>query len=259
MNRKEFLKLSALTACALTIGGGGIYLMTRDADILDDHYTGTEKALQAIFTQDRVADLMQAIRQANAALVPQMPYIGGDENLFTEWLIFGVYYLAVYKVLKEEGLRVGEVGEVIYHAFQAMADYPGWVLNVVGRLKYGEKYVRELKAAVEQTQERRYSGDWVATFIEGNGEEFDYGLDITECGICKFYRAQGAEELTPYMCLSDYVVSKALNRGLVRYHTLAEGADVCDFRFKRGRATFVNPLRDGWPPQFQDRSIQDPG
>ena len=252
MNRKEFLKLSALTACALTIGGGGIYLMTRDTDILDDHYKGTEKALQTLFTQDRVAETMKAIRQANAALTPQMPYIGGDKNLFTEWLVFGVYYLAVYQVLKEEGLRVEEVGEVIFNAFRAMADHPRWMLNLVGRMKYGEKYVRELRAAVTQTQERRYTGDWVATFIEGNGEQFDYGLDITECGICKFYRAQGAEELTPYMCLSDYVVSNALNRGLVRYQTLAEGADVCDFRFKRGRATFVNPLRDGWPPKFQN-------
>jgi hypothetical protein len=183
-----------------------------------------------------------------------MPYIGGEENIFTEWLIFGVYYLAVYQVLKAEGLLVEEVGKVIYDTFQAMANYPKWMLRLVGRLKYGEKYVRRLKAAAVQTQEQRYPGDWVATFIEGDREEFDYGLDIMDCGICKFYRAQGAEELTPYLCLSDYVVSNALDRGLVRYQTLAEGAEVCDFRFKRGRETFVNPLRDGWPPKFTNQS-----
>jgi hypothetical protein len=250
MNRKEFLKLSALTACVLTIGGGGVYLMTRDPDILEDHFEGTEKALAMCFAQDRVVELMDAIRQANTALAPQMPYIGGGENLFTEWLTFGVYYLAVYQVLKAEGLQIEDVGRVIYDAFQSMADYPKWMLSLVSRLKYSEKYVRNLKAAAAITQERRYPGDWVATFIEGDGDEFDYGLDITECGICKFYRAQGAEELTPYMCLSDFVISNSLERGLVRYHTLAEGSDVCDFRFKRGRATYVSPLRDGWPPKF---------
>jgi hypothetical protein len=85
---------------------------------------------------------------------------------------------------------------------------------------------------------------------EGDGQEFDYGLDFTECGICEFYRAQRADELTPYLCLMDGVVSEVFCYGLVRYKTLAEGADVCDFRYKAGRETFLYPLRDGWPPKF---------
>lgn len=122
--------------------------------------------------------------------------------------------------------------------------------SVPGSLRYNDRYVNGLKEAASRTQERRYPGDWVATFVEGDGEAFDYGIDITECGICKFYRAQGAAELAPYLCLSDYVVSDAFGRGLVRYKTLAEGAEVCDFRYKEGRETFVNPLREGWPPNF---------
>ena len=50
--------------------------------------------------------------------------------------------------------------------------------------------------------------------------------------MCKFYQANEAGELSPYICLSDYVVSKAFDRGLVRYQTIAEGAAKCDFRYK---------------------------
>ena len=250
MDRRKFLKISAMTAGAVVIGGGAIYIMTRSSDILDDHFDGTEKALVARFGRDRAAGLIRDIRQEYEALAPEMPDIGGEENMFTEWLIYGVYYLAVYQVLKAEGQTVEEVGKVIYDTFEAMADYPEWLLRLVGSLKYNEKYVSRLKKAAAKTQERRYPGDWVTMFIEGNGEEFDYGLDITECGIYKFYHAQGADELTPYLCLSDCVVSEAFDRGLVRYKTLAEGAEVCDFRYKKGRKTFVNPLRDGWPPKF---------
>jgi hypothetical protein len=182
-----------------------------------------------------------------------MPHIGGKDNMFTEWLIYGVYYLAVYRILKAEGQTVEEVGEIIFNTFKAMADYPKWLLHFIGSFKYNNKYMNRLKDAAAKTQERRYPGDWVATFIKGNGENFDYGLDITECGICKFYRDQGAVELAPYMCLSDYVVSDSFDRGLVRYRTLAEGAEVCDFRYKKGRETYVNPLRDGWPPNFLNR------
>jgi hypothetical protein len=250
MNRRKFLKVSAITAGTLAIGGGAIYAITSDPDILDDHFEGTEKVLVTRFGKDRTSGLMKEIRQEYEALTPEVPYIGGEENMFTEWLTYGVYYLAVYRILKAEGQSVEEVGKIIFDTFQTMADYPKWLLRLVGSLKYNKQYVSQLKEAVAKTQERRYPGDWVAMFIEGDGEKFDYGIDITECGICKFYREQGANELTPYLCLSDCVVSEAFDRGLVRYKTLAEGAEVCDFRYKKGRKTFVNPLRDGWPPKF---------
>ena len=250
MNRSKFLKVSAITAGAAALGGGATYVITRDSDILDDHFVGTEKALAARFGSDQATGLMRDIHREYEILVPKMPDIGGKNNIFTEWLIFGVYYLAVYQVLKAKGQTVEEVGKVIFDTFKAMADYPKWLLRLVGSLKYNEKYVTQLKEATAKTQERRYPGDWVATFIKGDGESFDYGFDITECGICKFYHAQGAEELAPYLCLSDYVLSEVFERGLVRYKTVAEGAGVCDFRFKKGRQTFVNPLRDGWPPKF---------
>ena len=224
--------------------------MAKNTDILSDHFKGTEKSLSICFGKDHISELMDAIRKEYAILAPEMPYIGGEENMFTEWLIYGVYYLAVHRVLQSEGLSLEEGGKIIFDAFEAMADYPRWMLRAAARLKYSERYVQRLKAAAVQTQERRFPGDWVAEFIEGDGVEFDYGLDITECGICKFYRSMDAEELAPYLCLSDFVVSRAMDRGLVRYKTLAEGSEVCDFRFKRGRETFVNPLRSGWPPKF---------
>jgi hypothetical protein len=250
MNRRKFLSFAAMATGAQALGGGAVLIVTRDPDLLQDHLESTEKILMNRFGKARTNGLMGDIRKQVEALAPEAPFIGGEGNLFTEWLLYGVYYLAVYRVLQAEGLNTQEAGKAVFDTFQAMADYPKWLLRIVGRLKYSERYVNRLKEAVSKTQERRYPGDWVARFIEGDGEGFDYGLDITECGICKFYRKQGAEEFAPYLCLSDHVVSNAFDRGLVRSKTLAEGADVCDFRFKKGRKTFVNPLRDGWPPKF---------
>jgi hypothetical protein len=255
MNRRRFLKVSAIAAGGLAIGGGVIYAVTRESDVLDDHRDGTEKVLANGYGEARASGLMRGVRREYEALTPEVPYIGGEENLFTEWLTYGVYYLAVYRVLKAEGRSVEEVGKVIFDTFQAMADYPRWLVRLVGAFRYNKRYVGRLREAVARTQERRYPGDWVATFVEGDGEDFDYGLDVAECGICKFYSAQGADELAPYLCLSDYVGSAAFGRGLVRYKTLAEGAEVCDFRFKKGRETFVNPLREGWPPRFLNEGV----
>ena len=44
--------------------------------------------------------------------------------------------------------------------------------------------------------------------------------------------------------------SCAFDRGLVRHKTIAEGAEVCNSRYKKGQETFVYSFRDGRPPQF---------
>jgi hypothetical protein len=252
INRRSFLKLSAATAGIAIFGGGVGYALLRDSDPLADFYTSTEKVLCARFGQSRAEVLLHDIRREYEALVLDAPHIGGEENVFTEWLTYGVYYLAVYRVLASQDQSVEQVGRVIYETYEVMADRPQWLISLVGSLKYNQGYIEQLKSATAVSQERHYPEDWVCTFVEGDGEAFDYGLDISECGICKFYQAQGAGGLARYMCLSDYVQSCAFDRGLVRHKTIAEGAEVCDFRYKQGRETWVYPLRNGWPPQFID-------
>ncbi|MBW1814219.1 MAG: L-2-amino-thiazoline-4-carboxylic acid hydrolase, partial [Deltaproteobacteria bacterium] len=113
-----------------------------------------------------------------------------------------------------------------------MVDYPKFILGFLGRLKFGKGYEQKIKKWSTESQKRQYPGDWVATFIEGDRREFDYGFDMTECGILKFFRAHSADEIVPYICVSmDGIFSKAFNRGLVRTMTLAEGYDRCNFRY----------------------------
>ena len=47
MDRRKFLRMSAITASALAIGGGAMYAIIRDSDILDDHFEGTEESRTA--------------------------------------------------------------------------------------------------------------------------------------------------------------------------------------------------------------------
>lgn len=82
-------------------------------------------------------------------------------------------------------------------------------------------------------QSRKYPGDFVFTFIEAEGRNFNYGIDYVECANWKFLKSQGALELMPYICATDSTVSEMLGWGLTRTMTLAEGCDKCDFRFKK--------------------------
>ncbi len=77
----------------------------------------------------------------------------------------------------------------------------------------------------------------MARLIYGDGKDFDWGIDFTECAICSFFQAQDAREFLPYLCRLDYVTADAFGLGMIRTKTLAEGADRCNPRLKRGRTT----------------------
>jgi hypothetical protein len=77
------------------------------------------------------------------------------------------------------------------------------------------------------------------TYVEGNGRDFDYGVDYSECAICKFLSAQNALELVPYMCATDKIGSELLGWGLSRTMTIAKGDEKCDFRYKKGGTTDI--------------------
>jgi hypothetical protein len=99
--------------------------------------------------------------------------------------------------------------------------------------------LNRLRKRANESHQRKYTYDYVFNFIEGDGKAFDYGVDYLECASCKFLTKQGAPELAPYLCPVDILYSDALGWGLMRTTTLAEGADRCDFRFKRGGSTKI--------------------
>ncbi len=60
-----------------------------------------------------------------------------------------------------------------------------------------------------------------------------YGIDILECGICKLFSKHKAQEYTPILCKVDKITSNLAGLELIRKGTIANGADKCDFRFKK--------------------------
>jgi hypothetical protein len=193
---------------------------------------------------DRMADaVVREAREAYQSLLPALPYVGGKESPATGWINLAATSLAVYRALQAQ-----------YEVATAqLSRYPGFVYRWLGRRQFGKMMARD-KVYLARTQARTYPGDWVGTFVEGDGQDFDVGIDYTECGACKFLRAQGADEVAPYLCLTDLVVSRACGFGLKRTMTLAEGDATCDFRYKLGRET--DPA---WPPRFVKAMAPRPG
>jgi hypothetical protein len=196
--------------------------------------------LAAVSGDEAPAILSQA-RASFAALIPQLPYIGGDGNPLTFELVRAARCLALYQAMQAHGNTMAETGKALYDATAALisaVSSPPQQLSV-------EELIRRRSERAARSQQRQYPADWVYTFVLGDGQEFDYGYDFVECAAQKLYHAHGADEFLPYYCFLDFAVSRAAGLGLHRTMTLAEGHAQCDHRFKRGRETGQD-----WPPPW---------
>lgn len=263
MQRREFVRNSALAAGAVMLCGcsarkasageraGASAESTQHERILESLAGVREHAegvLVSTYGEEFAATVAAETDRELDRLIPEIPYIGGDENRLTENLNQTALVLALHRAMTSHGKSVEETGSVLYRTVESMfGSYPRFFTRAIGFLRLTPFEPGKVREAALESQKRRYPGDWVLHFVEGDGDEFDWGMDYTECGIVKFLHAQGADDLAPYLCLADFPMSDAFGLGLERTTTLAEGAERCDFRFKRGRET-----PRGWPPKFLD-------
>lgn len=183
--------------------------------------------------------LIEQTRREYGELIPQLPYLGGQEP-FTRFLISTAELLAVYRTVTAHGQALAQAGELVFEIGRAyLKAYPLTLTRWFGFMNFTPFYLHRLRKRAIESHARRYPEGYVFDFIPGDGVTFDYGVDYLECASCKFLARQGASEFAPYICPSDILYSDALGWGLTRTMTLAEGAPRCDFRFKRGGNTRV--------------------
>lgn len=175
--------------------------------------------------------IINAAREAFAALIPRIPYIGGDANPLTDTLVQMTSLLALYQVMQSRGVPTEEIGALAQRMAQTRIESVPVVLRrLLGRLYMTRLWRERTRRKAVQSQRGDYPGNFVYEVVAGDG--FEWGIDYHECGIVKFFHAQHADEFTPYMCLIDFLMFPAMGVHLERQGTIANGCTRCDFRFR---------------------------
>lgn len=255
-SRRDFLKLSAAGVCGLCLAGCGIrttlvpgdYWVTNHKNLMEDFDSIIQPAEGFIAEKLNAGEASMVAKEARAnyeSLLPQVPYIGGDDNQLTEVLYMSTAGLALYQALKAHGQPVDEAGRVMYRVMEKLFTFNDPMMSAHLRNPTGKEEQDAYRVIEKWTAKSPYAGDWKMNFVEGDGVNFDFGVDYTECGVVKFYKSHGAFDLAKYMCLGDFPISRSTGTGLVRTTTLGSGGPKCDFRFKTGR-----PIQMEWTPDF---------
>jgi len=253
----DLLKVSAIGICGVCMGALGHHPHPLPVEKylqenVKKHFAFFNMTLQPVRSlivelcgEQETAAMLEECCKTYEALLPQVPYIGGDENTLTDTLYLSAVALAFYKTMRSHGQPVEQSGRIIYRAIEALYDINNPLSLIRNQKPGGETPQSKYRRMARWSETSPYPGDWRLTYIESEGQEFDLGFDYSECGIVKFYKAHQAEEFTPYLCLGDFPLSKVMNSGLRRTTTLALGGACCDFRFKAGR-----PIQMEWTPDF---------
>ena len=205
----------------------------------DKSLTRVKLSLYSWLSEEQATRLIRESRQEYEALIPRIPFIG-SKNPLLGFLLPTTRYLAVYRALQTQGLPIEDAGRLTFViGTEDVRAIPFIARRFIGYLWFSPWFMERIKKREIESQQRRYPGDYVLTYVEGDGREFDYGVDYIECGSCKLLEAENAHELAPYVCAVDKTASELLGWGLTRTMTLAEGFHKCDFRFKKGGETRV--------------------
>ena len=218
------------------------YFISRKSKLLKD-FDNLLKTGRSVFVlqygEKFTETIVSETRQEYSKLIPEIPYVG-QNRILVQFMTGTAQSLAIYRVLSSHGKTVEETGKLYYLMCEAVLNsYPRIVHRLIGNLSFSKIYLAALKKGALKSQKRLYPGGYVFSFIDGDGREFDYGVDYSECGGCKFLSKQGASELAPYICTADIIYSELFGWGLTRTKTIAEGFEKCDFRFKKGGKTRV--------------------
>jgi hypothetical protein len=175
------------------------------------------------------------MRDSYEGIIPDIPYIG-KKNFHLQWVIPNAEKLADYLVAQKYGVTIPEYSKL--HLDQALRDLmvmPEDKRKQIGSMQFGFMSDMLMRFVAWRSQLRIFPDDYILKFVPGDGEDFDWGLNYTQCTNLKLYSKYGAEDLVyPMICTMDYVAGKALYVGYHRTMDLARGFPMCDLRWKKG-------------------------
>lgn len=228
------------------------YYIRRKAKLLrqfDRFFRRVRRRLEARYDADVAEAVATETRSNFEEIIPQLPYIGGRGNAFTPVIVANGWIVALYRAMTARG----ESEETVIRLCCEVSDdllrsFPGFVLRLAGRVASGPLGRWYLGRQAARSQRRQYPEDFVYSFLKGDGAEFDYALEFSECAVDKFYEAQGVQELGPYCNFFDITCSRHMKLGLNADTTIGLGHDRCSMRFKKGGETKIPARLEGILP-----------
>lgn len=211
--------------------------MTWDPEPLLERYDKNKQVRRELYLQffgeNEIDVILDEMRDSYEELIPNMPYIG-EFNFHLVWFLPNSQKLAEYLVVKNYGFTKKQFSNL--HLTQASKDllaYPEADRIKIAKGQFGFEIEMQMAAWAMWSQFRVYPDDYIYRFRKGDGVDFDWGFDYTQCANVLLYEKYDALDLLlPLVCTMDDLAGSALFTGYQRTMQLATGDPMCDLRWK---------------------------
>jgi len=187
---------------------------------------------------------VSAARAHFEAMIPDLAYVDKPAHPLAPAFFASTVNLALYLALRDQGIDAHTFGRAMLTGLERAPIPPD-----PNRTERSDAARLAFIAAAERSQREALAREDVFEFLDGDGESFEYGLNVKACATCHQFARYGAMDLVPYMCAVDDVMSAKHGEGLRRTGSIALGADHCDFRYKAGGTP--EPLAPRYPAKIR--------
>jgi hypothetical protein len=161
----------------------------------------------------------------------KLPEIKGRRNR-TTFYASAPFMLSLYRALLGEFAFEQDTALKILNQVTCYKVHKDWESRTVTRFMMSRvaqmEFFRKLAMKGFKWEDEEEYG-WAAEFPES---EAYIAVDITRCGLVKWFTEQGAPEIAPIACEGDFVWAEFMTGlELRRTQTLASGDNICDFRY----------------------------
>jgi len=200
----------------------------------DDQAQWRRQLYLPVFDEAVIDGILDEMRNSYTEVIPGIPFIGKN-NYHLQWVIPNAEKLADYLVAKKYGVTIEQFSSM--HLAQASKDlydtYSEEQRRQIGKSQFGLISELMMRMIAFRSQLKLFKDDYLLTYLKGDGQQFDWGLDYTQCTNIILYEKYGAGDLVyPLICNIDYVAGAALYTGYHRTKTLVLGDSMCDMRWK---------------------------
>lgn len=186
-----------------------------------------------LFGENEIDDILDEMRDSYEALIPNITYIG-EYNFNLQWYIPNCEKLAEYLVVENYNVTKREFSNLhLMNESKKLLAIPEASRIAIGEMQFGFEVEMLMAAWALWSQFQVYPDDYIYRFRKGDGVDFDWGLDYTQCAnVIMFKKYNVLDLLLPLVCTMDDLAGSALFTGYHRTMQLATGDPICDLRWK---------------------------
>lgn len=190
----------------------------------------TEKVLKNKLNDLNLSDRWNDVLEQYGIFVQETPDIGGKDNLLWDKLYVSLAVFSLYEITGKT-MTCDEIEEIVVNCLIGRNREMGKIINFNWRW-FQNLYRKMYIIAKRQSDSHIQDGSWHNTWrFELNPEGRKEGVNVRlyGCPVYDFAKKHGYDNIMQGLCRSDYRVFEPFRCKMIRYHTVANGDEYCDF------------------------------